>query len=67
MRVAQVAITTEFAVGSFLVSAKCPLHNGSTVSVTASHNLCCCAIREDHPIERALVKPACARLWHCSL
>jgi len=68
MCVAQVAVATQFAVSSFLVSAKCPLHGGFVaIPVTASHNLCCCSIREDPPIERALVEPTGARSLPCSL
>jgi len=68
MCVAQVAVATQFAVSSFLVSAKCPLPGGFVaIPVTASHNLCCCSIREDPPIERALVEPTGARSLPCSL
>ena len=68
MCIAQVAIATQFAVSSFLISAKCPLHGRFVaISVTTSHNLCSCSIREDPPIERALVEPTGARYWPCSL
>lgn len=68
MCVAQVAVATQFAVSSFLISAKCPLHGRFVaIPVTTSHDLCSCSIREDPPVERALVEPARARSWPCSL
>ena len=68
MCVAQVAVATQFAVSSFLVSAKCPLHGGFVaIPVAASHNLCCCSIRKDPPIERALIEPTGAGSRLCSL
>ena len=68
MCVAQVAVATQFAVSSFLISAKCPLHGRLVaIPVTTSHNLCSCSIREDPPIERALVEPTGAGSWPCSL
>lgn len=68
MCVAQVAVATQFAVSSFLVSTKCPLHGGFVaIPVAAPHNLSCCSIREDPSIERTLIEPTGARSWPCSL
>jgi len=68
MCVAQVAVATQFAVSSFLVSTKCPLHGGFVaIPVAAPHNLSCCSIREDPSIERTLIEPTGARSWPGSL